>query len=99
MNCRGVCAKRLAHDSALDTSALTTSRPTQPPLHARKAAMTFRDHFSRQATDYAKFRPRYPQELFDYLGSIAPGRHLAWDCGTGSGQAAVGLASVFNHVI
>jgi len=61
--------------------------------------MTFKDHFSRQATDYAKFRPRYPQELFDYLGSIAPGGHLAWDCGTGSGQAAVGLTSVFNHVI
>jgi len=61
--------------------------------------MTFKDHFSKQATDYAKFRPRYPQELFDYLGSIAPGRKLAWDCGTGNGQAAVGLATVFDRVI
>jgi SAM-dependent methyltransferase len=61
--------------------------------------MSFKDHFSKQAADYAKFRPRYPQELFDYLGSIAPNRHLAWDCGTGNGQAAVGLASVFDHVI
>jgi SAM-dependent methyltransferase len=61
--------------------------------------MSFKDHFSKQAADYAKFRPRYPQELFDYLGSIAPSRHLAWDCGTGNGQAAVGLASVFDHVI
>ena len=61
--------------------------------------MGFKDHFSKQAADYAKFRPRYPQELFDYLGSIAPGRRLAWDCGTGNGQAAVGLASVFDRVI
>ena len=60
---------------------------------------TFKDHFSKQAADYAKFRPRYPQELFDYLGSIAPSRQLAWDCGTGNGQAAVGLAAIFDHVI
>jgi SAM-dependent methyltransferase len=60
---------------------------------------TFKDHFSKQAAGYAKFRPRYPQKLFDYLGSIAPSRQLAWDCGTGNGQAAVGLASVFDRVI
>ena len=61
--------------------------------------VAFKDHFSKQAADYAKFRPRYPQKLFDYLGSIAPSRQLAWDCGTGNGQAAVGLASVFDRVI
>ena len=61
--------------------------------------MPFKDHFSKQASDYAKFRPRYPHELFTYLGSIAPSRQVAWDCGTGNGQAAVALASVFDHVI
>jgi SAM-dependent methyltransferase len=61
--------------------------------------MRFKDHFSRQAADYAKFRPRYPQELFNYLGTTAPSRQLAWDCGTGNGQAAVRLASVFDRVI
>jgi SAM-dependent methyltransferase len=61
--------------------------------------MSFKDHFSAQAADYAKFRPGYPRELFDYLASIAPGRQLAWDCGTGNGQAAVALASVFDRVI
>jgi SAM-dependent methyltransferase len=61
--------------------------------------MPFKDHFSRQATDYAKFRPRYPKKLFNYLGSVAPARQLAWDCGTGSGQAAVGLVSIFDRVI
>ena len=61
--------------------------------------MIFKDHFSKRAADYAKFRPSYPQELFDYLRSIAPSRQCAWDCGTGNGQAAVGLATVFDHVI
>jgi SAM-dependent methyltransferase len=61
--------------------------------------MRFKDHFSTQAADYAKFRPRYPRELFDWLGTIAPSRQLAWDCGTGSGQAAIGLASVFDRII
>lgn len=61
--------------------------------------MSFKDHFSKQAAAYAKFRPRYPRKLFDYLGSIAPSRQLAWDCGTGNGQAAGGLASVFDRVI
>ena len=61
--------------------------------------MTFKDHFSRQAVVYARFRPSYPQELFNYLGTIAPSRQLAWDCGTGNGQAAVGLATGFDRVI
>jgi SAM-dependent methyltransferase len=61
--------------------------------------MSFKDHFSRQASGYAKFRPGYPEELFAYLAKVAPSRQLAWDCGTGNGQAAIGLASVFDRVI
>ena len=61
--------------------------------------MSFKDYFSKQAADYAKFRPRYPQKMFEYLGSIVPSRKLAWDCGTGNGQAAMGLAAVFDRVI
>jgi SAM-dependent methyltransferase len=68
--------------------------------HRRKeGGMSFKDHFSKQAADYAKFRPRYPHNMFEYLGSLAPRRQLAWDCGTGNGQAAVGLAFVFDRVI
>ena len=57
------------------------------------------DHFSRLANDYATFRPRYPDKLFDLLASIAPGRRRAWDVGAGSGQATVALAERFDHVI
>ena len=60
---------------------------------------TFKDHFSGHAADYAKFRPNYPPKLFDYLASISQERELAWDCATGSGQAAVGLAEHFAKVI
>ena len=61
--------------------------------------MGFKDHFSRQAADYAKFRPRYPRGMFEYLGTVAPSRKIAWDCGTGNGQAATQLVEVFDRVI
>jgi SAM-dependent methyltransferase len=59
----------------------------------------FRDHFSGQAGDYARFRPGYPARLFAWLADAAPSRGRAWDCGTGSGQAACGLAEHFREVV
>jgi SAM-dependent methyltransferase len=59
----------------------------------------FQDHFSGHAAVYAAARPDYPAELFDWLASIAPGRSMAWDVGTGNGQAAVALAARFDRVI
>lgn len=61
--------------------------------------MTFKDHFSETAAGYARFRPRYPELLFDFLAGAAPKRERAWDCATGSGQAALGLAGRFKQVI
>ncbi len=60
---------------------------------------TFPDHFSEVASDYAAHRPHYPEELFAWLASIAPGRSLALDTGTGNGQAAAGLAAHFDRVV
>ncbi|MFP5505737.1 MAG: class I SAM-dependent methyltransferase [Gammaproteobacteria bacterium] len=60
---------------------------------------TFKDHFSAQSPDYRAFRPRYPEGLFEFLSGLAPARVLAWDCATGNGQAAVGLARHFDRVI
>lgn len=57
------------------------------------------DHFTPVAGQYAAFRPSYPDELFDWLASIAPQRKLAWDCGAGSGQATAALASRFERVL
>jgi SAM-dependent methyltransferase len=59
----------------------------------------FADHFSRIATEYASHRPHYPATLFAWLASVAPDRARAWDCGTGNGQAATGLAEHFEAVV
>jgi len=59
----------------------------------------FRDHFSRQAVAYARYRPRYPPALFTYLASVSPAGERAWDCATGAGQAALGLPPHFDTVI
>jgi ubiquinone/menaquinone biosynthesis C-methylase UbiE len=59
----------------------------------------FKDHFSVTAEKYGKYRPDYPAELFEFLSSLAPGHDRAWDCATGSGQAARGLVKYFHKVI
>jgi len=61
--------------------------------------VSFKDHFSGHAAVYASFRPGYPPALFDFVTSLTPGRSLAWDCATGNGQAALGLADRFERVI
>jgi SAM-dependent methyltransferase len=55
--------------------------------------------FSKQARAYARHRPHYSPRLFEYLASLTAEHELAWDCGTGSGQAAVGLAGHFRRVV
>ncbi len=59
----------------------------------------FRDHFSGCAAEYRDFRPTYPADLFAFLAQNSPARDLAWDVGTGSGQAAIGLAAHFSRVV
>jgi SAM-dependent methyltransferase len=60
--------------------------------------VTFPDHFSGSAATYAAHRPTYPPALFAWLADAAPARGHAWDCATGSGQAAVALAAHFARV-
>ncbi|HEX8211931.1 MAG TPA: class I SAM-dependent methyltransferase [Longimicrobium sp.] len=59
----------------------------------------FADHFSGAAAEYARFRPRYPAALFSYLASLVSKEADAWDCATGSGQAAVALAGHLARVV
>ncbi|MEW6330444.1 MAG: class I SAM-dependent methyltransferase [Pseudomonadota bacterium] len=59
----------------------------------------FKDHFSNHAADYARYRPDYPDALYEFLARTVKRHELAWDCGTGSGQAALGLAGHFDRVI
>jgi SAM-dependent methyltransferase len=61
--------------------------------------MSFKDHFSRQAAAYRRYRPAYPPALIEFVAASAPARHLAVDCATGNGQAARALAVRFDAVL
>ncbi len=58
----------------------------------------FKDHFSAQSKSYSKYRPEYPDELYEFLASQCNEHTLAWDCATGNGQAARGLSQYFHQV-
>ncbi|XP_059643595.1 uncharacterized protein LOC132285425 isoform X2 [Cornus florida] len=57
------------------------------------------DRFHNQAKQYSETRPSYPDELFQFIGSKTPNHHLAWDVGTGNGQAATSLARMYKNVV
>jgi SAM-dependent methyltransferase len=59
----------------------------------------FMNHFGPRASQYAAWRPRYPNDLMDYLAAVSGDTDVVWDCGTGNGQAAVGLAERFSRVV
>lgn len=60
--------------------------------------MATKDNFSTQSDKYAKYRPSYPSEFFDYLNVTIPTKQSAWDCGAGNGQVAYELAKIFDKV-
>lgn len=62
-------------------------------------ADAFKDYFSQQAAGYATYRPTYPAALFSFAASLVDTHELAWDCATGSGQAALGIAPYFTRVV
>ncbi len=60
--------------------------------------MSFKDHFSGHAAEYAASRPLYPAALFDFLAGSCATTGLVWDAGCGNGQAARALAGRFDRV-
>ncbi|HAS46943.1 MAG TPA: SAM-dependent methyltransferase [Microscillaceae bacterium] len=61
--------------------------------------MSFKDNFSKQASLYARYRPVYPQALYDFLLQQVSNKTTVWDCATGNGQVAKILAQYFEQVI
>lgn len=57
-----------------------------------------KDNFSQGSQYYSKYRPGYPDQVFDYIKSHLSKTTLAWDCGTGNGQVAGRLAEFFDRV-
>jgi SAM-dependent methyltransferase len=68
------------------------------PQPSLAVAIDTRQLFSVKSDEYAAARPHYPRALFEYLVGLCPDAQRAWDCGTGSGQAAVALAEWFAEV-
>jgi SAM-dependent methyltransferase len=68
-------------------------------LVVAKTDISFKDHFSGHAGSYAAARPVYPESLFACLATLCTGHDIAWDCATGSGQAARSLAPFFDKVL
>ncbi|XP_042516076.1 putative methyltransferase DDB_G0268948 [Macadamia integrifolia] len=56
-------------------------------------------YYDRQAEAYLNARPMYPSEWYSKLAALTPNRTLAWDAGTGNGQAAIGVAEHYDQVI
>lgn len=54
--------------------------------------------FSVDSGGYARNRPLYPAALFAWIAAACRERGAAWDCATGNGQAALGLAGYFERV-
>jgi len=59
----------------------------------------FKDNFSKQSDMYVRFRPHYPIDLFAHLSHLTEHHRLVWDCGTGNGQAAIGLSHFYHTII
>lgn len=56
------------------------------------------NHFSKIAGEYQKYRPDYPNDLFQYLAMLCDEQNNAWDVATGTGQSAYKLAQHFDRV-
>ena len=57
-----------------------------------------KDNFSNETHLYSRFRPDYPQQLYDFLLHYLSDKKIARDCGTGNGQVATKLSSYFEKV-
>jgi len=57
-----------------------------------------KDNFSKQAKEYAVFRPSYPENAISFILSQVKDKTTAWDCGTGNGQLAAKLSNPFKKV-
>ncbi|GAB5522188.1 MAG: class I SAM-dependent methyltransferase [Roseivirga sp.] len=58
-----------------------------------------KDNFSGQSANYNRYRPAYPQELYDFIFSHCSQFGSALDCATGNGQVAKFLSKKFTKVL
>ena len=61
--------------------------------------MSVSELFSIRSDDYARFRPAYPNDLFEWLADRCSATRLALDVAAGNGQASHPLSARFEHVV
>jgi len=59
---------------------------------------TTKDNFSDQSANYQRYRPVYPEVLYDFILSHCSAFSSALDCATGNGQVASVLSKQFAEV-
>jgi ubiquinone/menaquinone biosynthesis C-methylase UbiE len=57
-----------------------------------------KDNFSKQADEYARFRPQYPKDMIAYIVDFVRDKNCALDVATGNGQVANELAAFFHTI-
>ncbi|MEM7103874.1 MAG: class I SAM-dependent methyltransferase [Bacteroidota bacterium] len=57
------------------------------------------DNFTGLSEVYKKFRPSYPDSLYEEILKSVNARSACWDCGTGNGQVAAALSNHFESVM
>jgi hypothetical protein len=72
-----------------------TLKHSQEIILSESSRIKMAELFDKQAAIYLDARPRYPSEWFSMLASLTPDHSLAWDAGTGNGQAAIDV-SIFS---
>jgi len=58
----------------------------------------FKNHFSSYSSEYRRYRPDYPAELYAFIFTQVSRFECAWDAATGNGQVALALARKFKQV-
>src|SRR4026209_296147 len=79
--------------------ALGRVGPAWKRRHVIVSRAGFPDLFSRDASAYAQFRPRYTAALFEWIAALPARRRRALACATGKGRAADMLAGHFALVL
>ncbi|KAL3718056.1 hypothetical protein ACJRO7_003231 [Eucalyptus globulus] len=61
--------------------------------------MAMQSPYDQVTKGYVATRPRYPDQWFSKLSALTSRHALAWDAGTGNGQAAIAVAEHYERVI
>jgi tRNA/tmRNA/rRNA uracil-C5-methylase (TrmA/RlmC/RlmD family) len=54
--------------------------------------------FDIKSDEYARSRPRYPSNYYEYSTTLVNNRDKLWDCACGNGQVSIDLVDYFEKI-